>query len=71
MDIKKSKLNFQYNLFKQNIVYAFCIFYNILQILHKLYFVRTLQDYYNISDRFRNILAILQYFQGIFLQYIL
>ena len=49
MDIKKCKLNFRYNLFEKNIVYAFTIFDNILQILHKSYFVRTLQDYYNIS----------------------
>ena len=49
MDIKKSKLNFWYNLFEKKIVYAFVISDNILQILYKSYFVQTLQDYYNIS----------------------
>ena len=47
MDINKPKLNFRYNLFLKNIVYSFAIFDNILQILQKSYFVRTLQDYYN------------------------
>ena len=32
---------------------------------------KLLQYFKNISDRFRNILEILQYFQGIFLQYCL
>ena len=32
---------------------------------------RLLQYFSNISDRFRNILAILQYFQAIFIQYFL
>ena len=49
MDLKKSKLNFRYNLFEKNIVHPFAIFNNILQILHKSYFVRTLQYYYSIS----------------------
>ena len=48
----------------------------VLAIFRKYYIVifcadiaRLLQYFNNISDRFRNILAILQYFQEIFLQY--
>ena len=50
MDIKKSKLDFRYDLFWKNIFDAFAIFDNILRILHKSYFVRTLQNYYDISS---------------------
>ena len=41
MDEKKSILNFRYNLFLKNIIYAFASFYSIWKILQKSYFVRT------------------------------
>ena len=77
VDIQKSKLDFQYNLFEQNIVYAFAI---VLAIFGKSCIRHILCghskivlkiDLNNISDGLRNILAILQYFQRIFLQYCL
>ena len=58
----------------KNIVYEFVSFENIWKILHALFcadIARLLQYFNNISDRFRNILVILQYFQEIFLQYCL
>ena len=74
MDIYKYKLNFWYDLFLRNIVYAFASFGDIWKMLHPSYCAdigRLLQYFKNISDKFRNILAILQYFHGIFLQYCL
>ena len=44
---------------------------NIAYVIFCADIARLLQYFNNISDRFRNILAILQYFQGIFLQYCL
>ena len=51
----------QYKHHKENIAYS--IFYTEI--------TRLLQYFINTSDRFRNILSILQYFEGIFLQYFL
>ena len=42
---------------------------NIAYVIFGADITRFLQYFNNISDRFRNILAVLQYFQGIFLQY--
>ena len=44
---------------------------NIAYVIFCADIARLLQYFNNVSDRFRNILAILQYFQGIFLQYFL
>ena len=44
---------------------------NIAYVIFCADIARLLQYFINLSDRFRNILANLQYFQGIFLQYCL
>ena len=44
---------------------------NIAYVIFRADIARLLQYFNNISDRLRNILEILQYFQGIFVQYCL
>ena len=69
VDIYKSELNFRYNSFSKTLFMHLLVLAIIRKSRSKT--AKLLQYFKNISDRFRNILAILQYFQEIFLQYFL